>query len=91
MNQRVNQTFAQVNPRVEFEGIRGESLCTLKPPPDPKLKRIFDEAGIEGIQYKNGVPDFSPVLKAQLEIDHMLGGNGKRGTDVRRANFAQVN
>ncbi|WDW11490.1 HNH endonuclease [Priestia aryabhattai] len=87
---RVNQTPAQVNPRVEFEGIRGESLCTLKPPPDPKLKRIFDEAGIEGIQYKNGVPDFSPVSKAQLEIDHMLGGNGKRGTDARRANFAQA-
>ncbi len=87
---RINQTPGLINPKVEFIGIRGESLCTLKPPPDPKLQRILDEAGIEGIQYKNGVPDFSPVSKAQFEIDHMLGGNGKRGTDARRANFAQA-
>ncbi|MCP1446943.1 hypothetical protein EV581_104503 [Bacillus sp. BK006] len=84
---RVNQTSAQVNPRVEFEGIRGESLCTLKPPPDPKLKRIFDEAGIEGIQYKNGVPDFLPVSKAQIEIDYMLGGSGNYGGKARTYNF----
>ncbi len=87
---RINQTPALINSKVEFEGIRGESLCTLKPPPDPQIKRILDEAGIEGIQYKNGIPDFSPVSKAQFEIDHMLGGNGKRGTDARRANFAQA-
>ena len=87
---RINQTPALINPKVEFEGIRGESLCTLKPPPDPQIKRILDEAGIEGIQYKNGIPDFSPVSKAQFKIDHMLGGNGKRGTDARRANFAQA-
>ncbi len=87
---RVNQTPAQVNPRVEFEGIRGESLCTLKPPPDPKLKRIFDEAGIEGIQYKNGVPDFSPVSKAQIEIDYMLGGSGNYGGKARTYNFSQA-
>lgn len=54
------------------------------------MKLILDEAGIQGIQYKNGIPDFSPVAKAQLEIDNMLGGNGKRGTDARRANFAQA-
>ena len=49
---RINQTPAQINPKIEFEGIRGESLSTLKPPPDPKLKSILDEAGIKGIQYK---------------------------------------
>ena len=69
---RYNQTPSPINSKVEFEGIRGESLNTLKPPPDPKLKRILDEAGIKGIQYKNGVPDFSPVSKAQIEIDYML-------------------
>ena len=77
---RYNQTPSPINSKVEFEGIRGESLSTLKPPPDPKLKRILDEAGIKGIQYKNGVPDFSPVSKAQIEIDYMLGGKGYYGT-----------
>ncbi|MGM9922961.1 MAG: HNH endonuclease [Bacillus sp. (in: firmicutes)] len=81
---RLNQTPAQINPKVEFIGVRGESLCKLKPPPDSKLKRILDEAGIEGIQYKNGVPDFSPVSKAQVEINYMLGGK------ARTYNFVQV-
>lgn len=87
---RINQTPALINSKVEFEGIRGESLCTLKPPPDPKLKRILDEVGIEGIQYKNGVPDFSPVSKAQIEIDFMLGGKGSYGGKARTYNFAQA-
>ncbi len=87
---RYNQTPSPINSKVEFEGIRGESLSTLKPPPDPKLKRILDEAGIKGIQYKNGVPDFSPVSKAQIEIDYMLGGKGNYGTKARTYNFAQA-
>ncbi|CAM4186904.1 HNH endonuclease [Bacillus albus] len=87
---RINQTPAQINPKIEFEGIRGESLSTLKPPPDPKLKSILDEAGIKGIQYKNGVPDFSPVSKAQVEINHMVGGTGGNGSAARRLNFTQA-
>ncbi|WP_313636993.1 HNH endonuclease [Paenibacillus sp.] len=54
------------------------------------MKKILDEAGIDGINYKNAVPDFSPVAKAELEIDHMLGGTGNRGADARRANFKQA-
>ncbi|MBZ6023545.1 HNH endonuclease [Bacillus cereus] len=87
---RINQTPAQINPKIEFEGIRGESLSTLKPPPDPKLKSILDEAGIKGIQYKNGVPNFSPVSKAQVEINHMVGGTGGNGSAARRLNFTQA-
>ncbi|MGG1844052.1 HNH endonuclease [Brevibacillus agri] len=87
---RLNQTPGPDNPKVAFEGTRGESKCALKPPPDPQLKKILDEAGIDGIQYKNAVPDFSPVAKAEFEIDYMLGGIGNRGSNARRANFAQA-
>lgn len=87
---RYNQTPSPVNSKVEFEGIRGESLSTLKPPPDPILKRILDEAGIKGIQYKNGVPDFSPVSKAQVEINYMVGGTAGYGSAARRLNFTQA-
>ncbi|MCG0047122.1 HNH endonuclease [Priestia aryabhattai] len=87
---RINQTPAQINPKIEFEGIRGESLSTLKPPPDTKLKAILDEGGIKGIQYKNGVPDFSPVSKAEVEINHMVGGIGGNGSAARRLNFTQA-
>ncbi len=69
---RFKQTPAETNSNVVFEGARGESLCTLKPPPDPTLQKILNEAGINGIEYKNGVPDFSPVAKAQIEIEYML-------------------
>jgi hypothetical protein len=87
---RLNQTPAPNNKTVTFEGQRGESKCTLKPPPDPGLKKILDEAGIDGINYKNGVPDFLPVAKAQVEIDHMVGGVGSNGTKARAANFKQA-
>ncbi|GEC93731.1 HNH endonuclease [Brevibacillus brevis] len=86
---RYNQTPSPDYLKVGFEGTRGESLCTLKPPPDPQLKRILDEAGIDGIQYKNAVPDFSPVAKAQVEIEYMLGGKGTYGGKARRENFIQ--
>ncbi|WP_242519901.1 HNH endonuclease [Bacillus sp. RHFS10] len=80
-----------MNAKVVFEGKRGESLCTLKPPPDPKLQQILSEAGINGIEYRNGVPDFSPVAKGQVEVDYMLGGKGPKGNAARGYNFSQAN
>jgi len=47
------------------------------------LKRILDEAGIKGIQYKNGVPDFSPVSRAQVEINYIVGGTAGYGKWIR--------
>ena len=88
---RIAQTPASTNKVVAFDGVRGESLCTLKPPPDPDLDRILKQAGVDGIDYKNGVPDFSPVSKTQVEIDYMLGGVGNSGTTARRINFQQAN
>ncbi|MBO1627440.1 HNH endonuclease [Bacillus sp. SY8(2021)] len=87
---RFKQTPAETNSNVVFEGARGESLRTLKPPPDPTLQKILNEAGINGIEYKNGVPDFSPVAKAQIEIEYMLGKTGKNGTKARTINFKQA-
>ncbi|EAZ84152.1 hypothetical Cytosolic Protein [Bacillus sp. B14905] len=86
---RLNQTPSPINSKVGFAGTRGESKCTLNPPPDQQLKKILDEAGIDGIYYKNAVPDFSPVTKAQVEINYMLGGKGTYGGKARRANFGQ--
>ena len=36
---RISQTPAELNLKVGFEGKRGESLCTLKPPPNQELKK----------------------------------------------------
>ena len=32
--------------------------------------QILDKYGIDGIEFKNGEPDFSPVAKGTVEIDH---------------------
>nr|WP_223439426.1 T7SS effector LXG polymorphic toxin [Metabacillus dongyingensis] len=86
---RLSQTPAPNNLKVCFEGTRGESECILKPPPDRLLAQILDEVGINGIQYQHAIPDFSPVAKAQVEIEYMLGGKGGFGAKARRANFIQ--
>ena len=90
-DERINQTPSLANKKVQFVGDRGESLCVLKPPPDPDLERLLNEAGVDGVLYKNAVPDFSPFSKAEVEIDHMVGGNGANGNKARNLNFQQAN
>lgn len=81
--ERIKQTPSEKNILVEFKNkeLRGESKCTLKPPPDSELQEIFDEVGIDGIKYRNAVPDFSPVSKLELDgIDMTNGRTGANGT-----------
>lgn len=52
---------------------------------------MLNEAGVDGILYRNAVPDFSPVSRAEVEIDYMLGGNGATGNKARDLNFQQAN
>ncbi len=91
---RLKQTPGDKNKFVEFKdkALRGESMCTLKPPPDAELKSILDGAGIDGIEYKNAVPDFSPVSKLELDgIDMTSGRTGGNGTYSQANNkFAQM-
>lgn len=56
------------------------------------MKSILDDAGIDGIEYKNAVPDFSPVSKIELDgIDMTSGRTGTRGTYSQANNkFAQM-
>lgn len=62
-----------------------------KTPAGSQVTKNLNEAGIKGIEYKNGVPDFSPVAKAQIEVDYMLGGKGPKGNVARGYNFEQAN
>ena len=42
--------------------------------------QILDKYGIDGIEFKNEEPDFSPVAKGTVEIDHFTDNRyGKRG------------
>ena len=46
-----------------WEGERGESKYILE---DPKLKKILEKYGVDGIEYKNGRPDFHPITEATV-------------------------
>lgn len=41
--------------------------------------QILDKYGIDGIEFKNGEPDFSPVAKGTVEIDHFTDNRYGKG------------
>lgn len=55
---------------------RGESVFISD---DPRVKDILDKYGVKGVEYKNGIPDFSPFAVAEVKISGM--------TDKRVDNF----
>ena len=59
-----------------------EAIPTRYNPDGLTWGQILDKYGIEGIEYKDGDPDFSPVSKGEVEIDDF--------TDDRPSNFAQA-
>ncbi len=40
-------------------------------PNDPEAKKQLTELGVDGIEYKNGIPDFKPVSETTVVIDNM--------------------
>lgn len=63
----------------KWEGERGESIFHSD---DETVNKILDEFGLDGISYKDGIPDFSEVSKGTVEIDDM--------TENRDKNFRQA-
>ena len=73
---------------VTFQDRRGESIATPNPPPpasNTRMKEILNDAGVDGIEYRNAVPDFSPVAVAQVEIENMRGGDNGRAFNFPEA------
>lgn len=65
-DERIAQTPSEKSNR--WEGQRGESCCL---PGSERSKAILDAKGIKGIEYKDGVPDFSPVSESTVKIGNM--------------------
>lgn len=76
--ERIIQTPAKETDRGRWEGKRGESIFI---PNDPEIKSILDKCGLDGIEYEDGIPDFSKASEATVEIDNM--------TENRPDNFKQ--
>ncbi|OBW55732.1 HNH endonuclease [Bacillus cereus] len=65
----------------EWEGNRGESKFISN---KEKVKKYLDEISADGIEYKNAMPDFSALSKAEMKIDMTEIRDGKKG------NFAKA-
>lgn len=75
-SQRFNQT---PNSTGTWLGEREESAFM---PNDSVAKNIIEEVGLDGIKYENAIPDFSPMSKAEFQIEVM--------TSNRTANFVKA-
>lgn len=67
-----------------WSGERGNSVYRLNEcgPKEVKANSILKSKGLDGISYKDGVPDFSKVAEVSLQIPYMSG--------CRKNNFEQA-
>ncbi|WP_243293108.1 pre-toxin TG domain-containing protein, partial [Bacillus sp. FJAT-47783] len=62
----------------EWSNERAESLFISDK--TGEIKKYLDEAGVDGVEYKNGMPDFSPFSKGEIKLENM--------TNDRKSNFS---
>jgi hypothetical protein len=79
------QTPKETSDRGEWTGERGESKYI---PSDEEIKAILAEHDLDGIEYQDGIPDFSEVAEATVEIDNM-SENRHNTPDGQAGNFEQ--
>ncbi len=77
-DERLKQTPKEDSDRGKWEGARGEAKFI---PNDSEIKKTLEKYGLDGIVYKDGIPDFSDVSESTVEIDNM--------TENRAENFKQ--
>ena len=76
---RIRQTPSLESNR--WAGERGEAVCA---PQSDAAKQILQERGIAGVQYQNGVPDFSPFSESTVKLGYMTDARHSRGLDEGR-------
>lgn len=80
--ERLDRTPSIENPNGKWSGDRGESMFI---PTDDRIRELLQSKGVEGINYKDAIPDFSPIAEAKVTIQGMsqhrlslIGENGER-------------
>lgn len=76
---RIRQTPSFESNR--WAGERGESVCV---PQSDEVRQIMEERGISGVQYQNGVPDFSPFSESTVKLGYMTDARHSQGLSVGR-------
>lgn len=80
--ERLDRTPTIENPNGKWSGDRGESMFV---PTVDRVCEILRNKGLEGINYRDGIPDFNPISEAKVTIQGMsqhrlsqIGENGER-------------
>lgn len=80
--ERLDRTPIMENPNGKWSGDRGESMFV---PTVDRVCEILRNKGLEGINYRDGIPDFNPISEAKVTIQGMsqhrlsqIGENGER-------------
>ena len=80
--ERLDRTPTTENPNGKWSGDRGESMFV---PTVDRVCEILRNKGLEGINYKDAIPDFGPIAEAKVIIQGMsqhrhslIGENGER-------------
>lgn len=80
--ERLDRTPTTENPHGKWSGDRGESMFV---PKDDRFRELLQSKGVEGINYKDAIPDFDPIAEAKVTIQGMsqhrlsqMGENGER-------------
>lgn len=80
--ERLDRTPSIETPNGKWSGDRGESMFI---PTADRVREILRNKGLEGINYKDGIPDFNPISEAKVTIQGMsqhrlsqMGENGER-------------
>ncbi|TGA99999.1 hypothetical protein E4665_03355 [Sporolactobacillus shoreae] len=79
VDDRIKVTPSQASKNGKWLGERGESTFVSD---DTRVQSVLDEKGVKGIEYKNGMPDFSEFAEAEFKINDM--------TNSRASNFYQA-
>lgn len=82
--ERIGKTRSCRSDLGSWSGERGNSIYRLneRGPKEVKANSILKSKGLDGISYKDGVPDFSKVAENTVQIPYMSG--------YRKSNFEQA-
>lgn len=83
--ERIAQTPAENSKNGEWTDSRGNSTFI---PSDSELKKELEKHGLKGIEYKNGIPDFSKVADTTVQIDNMSTERLGPGKNYNQADVA---
>lgn len=83
--ERLDQTPKADSERGEWAGERGESEFI---PSDPQMQETLSEFGMEGVTYKDAIPDFSPCSETTVEIANMSENRKGKGNNFDQCDHA---